>query len=806
MSRFTPNSKSERATSLRSIADWIPKGLLPAPLLYPVAPRLRQFYSPHPKHIGIAGDPPLCRACAFLLSQPHSVVQLGKATTLNGERLRKSAGLGCYICSILYNAEWNPVGMWGSNTPSMKRMKDITTGKEPTEIIYNIARTGEEIQSGCFHLEVVVNMEKLWLGLKWPLNRLDIWRLSLKLLPEKGNSWVSTMHGQIRTNPSIGVEEMEPRTLSTATSPEAAAALGRAWIKNRQKNHSTTCRVAKSANWQPTRLIQVRNIGRDCQAHLCLSTSLPRDIRYITLSHCWGRLEIFKLLLSNIDDLKRSIPLHRLTPLFRDALDITQRIGVEYIWIDSLCIIQDSKEDWAQESARMGEVYKNAWCNIAATGFKDGQAGLYVQRDPALIYPRKFSFDIRDAIGIETPTPDQSDRPSARNYYCMEDTLYSDITMSPLAQRAWVYQERLLSQRIIHFGSRQILWECKTLEACETFPHGMPGPLRKGFKGKTQVDKCVNLASDLERGALSEEETRRVSMMDDPSQTVWRTIKEGYNDKNLTFHTDKVIALGGLAREIQRVSHDTFIAGFWRRNLLQELMWLCPYTDTNDIIGRQRPTSYQAPSWSWLSINVGVHDLELTGSIPLAKIIDHSVTHPSRDSPGDSSEFDQITDGYIRIRGRLMRACFVAKDRELRAVQNQLNQIRLQSSSHNHLIALFALMPDIYNSFSSMSGSKTFPILDSIGREFYLLPIAEIAPIADLAPIAELAGIRVGLILKHTGTRGQYKRIGVWTQGVDAKVKRSDEIYRAVGSHVPLLDELDYEDLEEQGECTVKII
>jgi hypothetical protein len=68
-------------------------------------------------------------------------------------------------------------------------------------------------------------------------------------------------------------------------------------------------------------------------------------------------------------------PLEHLKQLFRDAIGLTRRLRIHYIWIDSFCIIQDSKADWAQESAMMGDVYKHCWCNISATGFPDGQAG-----------------------------------------------------------------------------------------------------------------------------------------------------------------------------------------------------------------------------------------------------------------------------------------------------------------------------------------------------------------------------------------------------------------------------------------------
>jgi hypothetical protein len=579
--------------------------------------------------------------------------------------------------------------------------------------------------------------------------------------------------------------------LSTATSPESAAAISIEWIETCQKNHKSTCRVAESPIWRPTRLIQVSHTGLDCQACLCLSSSLPWDIRYATLSHCWGRLEIFKLLLSNIEDLKISIPIQRLAPLFQDVLDFTCRIGIKYIWIDSLCIIQDSTDDWTRESAMMGEVYKNSWCNIAATGFADGQAGLYVHRNPAALYPRKFGIDIRDEEGNgRRPLSDHG------KYYCMEDVLYSDITLSPLVQRAWVYQERLLSQRIIHFGSRQILWECNQLEACETFPKGVPKPLRKRFKALAQVDPYGKIANRIEAGPLSVEEILGSPEMDGSIEDVWQSIQMGYNDKILTFYKDKVVALSGLMREVQRISHDTFIAGLWKRKFLEGLLWYCPYTEANQVRGKARPANYQAPSWSWLSLNVGVSQIRGGGAVPIAEIIDYSITHPSRGPSADPSGFDQITDGYVRIRGRLMRANFVATDKELRRAKKSTykgQDLKLDSTTNELLIVPVTLQPDIWDT-SSSSGAGVSSVRLALGRDFYLLPLVEAKQ------------TRVGIILRKAKIKGQYRRIGLWLQVYDSKDERLQELFTAFGSHVPLLGEHDYEDLGEQGECTLRII
>jgi hypothetical protein len=107
----------------------------------------------------------------------------------------------------------------------------------------------------------------------------------------------------------------------------------------------------------------------------------PGPIEYLTLSHCWGKDQIFRLLETNIDQLRKAIPTNRLPQTFQQAIALTKRMGHRYIWIDSLCIIQDSEDDWHYESSRMGDVYKNSFCNISATAAEDGRMGLFFERD-----------------------------------------------------------------------------------------------------------------------------------------------------------------------------------------------------------------------------------------------------------------------------------------------------------------------------------------------------------------------------------------------------------------------------------------
>lgn len=133
-------------------------------------------------------------------------------------------------------------------------------------------------------------------------------------------------------------------------------------------------------------------------------------------------------------------------------------MGVGFLWIDSLCIIQNSTSDWQVESAKMAYVYKNEYCNIAGTAASDGTKGLFFPRTPSdFTAPR---------IGLQTEG-------ISRIYEVFGNKVWSEgVDTAPLYKRAWALQERLLSTRNLHFGQKQIFWECCELSSCEQFPTG----------------------------------------------------------------------------------------------------------------------------------------------------------------------------------------------------------------------------------------------------------------------------------------------------------------------------------------------
>jgi hypothetical protein len=215
----------------------------------------------------------------------------------------------------------------------------------------------------------------------------------------------------------------------------------RAWIDNCENSHNV-CQLARRKFTLPRRLIRIRSVEGtgELSASLCQGSALPSDNPYVTLSHRWGKQEFLKLTKENLSQLEQDIPIHRLSPSFRDALFMTNRLGLQYLWIDSLCIVQDDPEDWARECEAMCRIYKGALCNIAASSHQvdEGQGFLPIQRQRHPIVPPLVHVDWHASPIF----PNNGTR--GRDYIISEATLLHDLNKDELYSRAWVLQEQLL--------------------------------------------------------------------------------------------------------------------------------------------------------------------------------------------------------------------------------------------------------------------------------------------------------------------------------------------------------------------------
>jgi len=247
-------------------------------------------------------------------------------------------------------------------------------------------------------------------------------------------------------------ERTSPRT----DSPKALATI-ESWLVECSEDHHTDNFCAQSATTELPR--RVVDVGLD-DGEVKLVEPQGATGQYLCLSHCWGAEQIITSTTVTIKEHLKKVDWKDLSRTFQDAITLTRILGFQYIWIDSLCIIQDSAEDWQIESAKMAAIYSNGYLTIAGTKSSDGRGGLFADTPDfsvAGLTPEDEHFclyfreRIDHQIDVVLGGPEGN---STETYY-------------PLLSRAWVYQERMLSTRVLHFGPYELFFECKSAIRCE---------------------------------------------------------------------------------------------------------------------------------------------------------------------------------------------------------------------------------------------------------------------------------------------------------------------------------------------------
>ena len=249
----------------------------------------------------------------------------------------------------------------------------------------------------------------------------------------------------------------------------------------------------------------------------------------------------------------------------------------------------------------MHKVYQNSVLNLSASGAEDATEGFYFDRDPAEIGPHPLcpSFDDFDWRDLNRGR-------SGPSWHLVHEDLYGDVIQKTAAfKRAWVFQERQLSKRVLHFGKEQVFWECRSANCCELFPQGLPSRL---MVSTSTLPKFV-YKETRNPSSISSIIHKRLPMVSDrpavvQMQMVWQALVTDYSKARLTYSSDKLIAISGMAQDVwttwrgRLVNETRYIAGLWDSHLPETLLWKISEKEI-----APRPKPYRAPTWSWASIN-----------------------------------------------------------------------------------------------------------------------------------------------------------------------------------------------------------
>lgn len=371
---------------------------------------------------------------------------------------------------------------------------------------------------------------------------------------------------------------------------EPTVALIEKWIDVCRSCHPQCKRAAVKP--LPTRIIDIDRDRSLDRVFLCDSSNIKAP--YVALSHRWGKPRPLETKEKNIDKHKRGIKIGKLPRTFRDAVMLLRDLSIRYIWIDSLCIIQDSKEDWLAEAATMAQVYSNALFTLSASDALSSDEGLFRQTPSHTT----LTFGPLEYQGRNITVGVRSGLPLFRH----------ETRDSPLANRGWIFQERNLPPAVLHFCRRQIYWECHQGIMSQAIPFH-----------ESQESSFLQ-----QFGRFPKE----IPLLENQRQ--WHKIIQSYSAREFTKPEDRAVAFLGISTKLEKMTGLRFSQGLCMQRLLLDLAWdfyspreplvvkskstqrhplpAAPFGGTNEIVrltpAMARRSRY--PTWSWVSVDYPV--------------------------------------------------------------------------------------------------------------------------------------------------------------------------------------------------------
>ncbi|KAH0559316.1 hypothetical protein GP486_004171 [Trichoglossum hirsutum] len=398
------------------------------------------------------------------------------------------------------------------------------------------------------------------------------------------------------------------KTIEKDPCSKASLAIASGWLRDCLKNHDS-CKSPTEFQKPPKRLI---NVGTETRNPFLVETSTgssSQQLKWLSLSYCWGEEPSMKLTAGTMDILRNGIPLNKFDPTIRDAILVTRALEITHIWIDALCILQDhNTKDWNEQASKMNEIYGGSTVTLVVASSNSVRNGFLKKRELRYIpIPRRSN-----------PAGDSTDIKSAASvFFSPEWDKNEDELNGPWSNRGWTMQEGLLPSRLLHYTSSQMIWKCGEEQRFErgvikslqdevaklltysddiSFGSGLLWRLETFMKFKRFSDY---LPSNLNCSPSSEPETFRL----------WYDLIEEYTQRRFKYISDRLVAISGLAQIYgNAIRSNEYVAGLWKPDLIRGLIW---HTDGAKLIPRQSADNMRAfnnafPSWSWASVGYEV--------------------------------------------------------------------------------------------------------------------------------------------------------------------------------------------------------
>lgn len=376
------------------------------------------------------------------------------------------------------------------------------------------------------------------------------------------------------------------------------------WLLNESVRRMQECEERhqqcpkKSVSWLPTRVIDVGQLigSSSLRLHVC---DHNEKAPYAALSYCWGVEQQVITTTGSIAAFQSGIIESSLPKTIQDAIRITRGLQIQYLWVDALCIIQDSVEDKSAEINKMGRIYKNASITIAALDAATAFDGFIREVQPLDGALMPFSLPNHRECSIKLVPVTHLPYPGT----------HSDHDIHLLDTRGWALQEFLLSPRLLLFSQTEVLWQCQQVQVDPVLPSSR----------QYHPDDISRLPSSV-FGLHSPHNTFNTK---EERARIWISFMHNYSRRQFTLNEDRWFAMAGVIDDLSQVWQDACLAGHWKSCLAESLAWYCVPLDPPVPLSRSVP-AYTAPTWSWMSPWCPVNAYSLP--YPVATIICCTVT------------------------------------------------------------------------------------------------------------------------------------------------------------------------------------
>ena len=363
---------------------------------------------------------------------------------------------------------------------------------------------------------------------------------------------------------------------------------GREWLQKCRESH-LVCRE-QYARILPTRLLQLPKADEEVTSFRLVEAKTGDQ--YAALTYCWGGDQDCKLTMERLSK-GTAFQATDLPPTIMYAIQVARNLGLSFLWVDSLCIVQDDDVNKDIEIDKMADIHGNATVTISAANSVSCREGIFKSRRVEQLNSRWFKLPFRvPGKGMGNLFLATSSK-ACRRGHSGDD---------PIEYRAWTLQEHALSPRILYYSYYHLYWLCRETKYADgglgPRDHSSLGFHEGRLQHYTMSKNTGKIDPNIPPYGFNLQDV--LWMERNPNrkwQTKWEFLLSEYQHRRLTDPGDRLVAISAIGSQFAAHMNTEFVAGLFSENLAVGMLWL--------IAGQAlpRPQSYRAPSWSWAAID-----------------------------------------------------------------------------------------------------------------------------------------------------------------------------------------------------------